>query len=123
MEDNNIKENVAELINDLKLYASNRSSLLSLQMKKIASELIASLGSSLILLMLASLLFIFGSFALAYYISEVYNSVFIGFITVTIIYFVLFIFTLIFKNNIKNYISNTIIKILFKEDEHENDQE
>lgn len=123
MEQNNIKDNVVDLINDVKKYANTRTLLLSLQLKKIASELIASLGSGLIILIFAVLMFIFGSFALAYYFSEIYQSVFKGFAIVSGIYFLLFVISLLMKSTIKNFISNTIIKILFKEESNENDQE
>src|SRR5574343_514688 len=98
MEQNNIKENVVDLINDLKDYANTRSTLLSYQIKKIAAELIANIGSSLIILVFAALVFLFGSFALAYFISEKYNSVFIGFASVTGIYFILLLIALLMKN-------------------------
>ncbi len=121
MEQNNIKENVVDLINDLKEYANTRSNLLSFQIKKIAAELLANIGSSLIILVFSALVFLFGSFAFAYYISEKYNSTFIGFASVTEIYFILLVIALLLKNSIKTYFSNAIIRILFKEEEeHEN---
>lgn len=121
MEQNNIKENVVDLINDLKEYANTRSTLLSFQIKKIAAELLANIGSSLIILVFSALVFLFGSFAFAYYISEKYNSIFIGFASVTGIYFILLVIALLLKNTIKTYFSNAIIRILFKEEEeHEN---
>lgn len=120
MEENNIKENVIDLINDLKDYANTRSTLLSYQIKKLAAELLANIGSSMIIILFAALVFLFGSFTLAYYISERYNSIFIGFASVTGIYFILLIIALLLKNSLKNYFSNTIINILFKEEDHEN---
>lgn len=123
MEQNSIKDNVVDLINDLKDYANSRSALLSMQIKKTAAELLANIGSSIIMILFASMVLLFGSFALAYYISEIYNSIFIGFISVTGIYFILFLITLILRNSIRTYISDTIIGILFKEEENEHDQE
>ncbi len=123
MEQQNIKENVVDLVNDLKAYATLRANLVSLQIKKLSAELISSIGSNLIVIIFASFVFVFGSFALAYFIGEKYNSLFIGFISVTGIYFFLLILALLLRNTIKNYISNTIISTLFKEEEHEDDKE
>lgn len=121
MEQNSIKDNVVELISDLKEYANSRSELLSLQIKKTASELLANIGSSLMVILFASMVFFFGSFALAYYISEIYNSIFIGFISVTGIYFLFLLLALVLRKTIRTYIVNTVISILFKEEEHEID--
>ncbi len=123
MEQNSIKDNVVELISDLKEYANSRSALLSMQIKKTAAELLANIGSSLMVILFASMVFLFGSFALAYYLSEKYNSIFIGFISVTGIYFLLLLIALILRKTIRTYISNTVISILFKEEENEIDQE
>jgi len=120
MEQNNIKENVVDLINDLKDYANTRSTLLSYQIKKIAAELIANIGSSMIVILFAAMVFLFGSFALAYYISEKYNSIFIGFASVTGLYFILLFIALLLKNRLKTYFTNTIVRILFKDEEDEN---
>lgn len=122
MEQQNIKENVVDLVNDLKSYASLRANLVSLQIRKIAADLISSIGSNLIVVIFASFVFVFGSFALAYFIGEKYHSLFIGFISVTGIYFILLLLALILRKTIKNYISNTVISTLFKEEEHEDDK-
>lgn len=123
MEQPSIKENVVELINDLKDYANSRSELLGLQVRKTAAELIGNIGSSMIVLIFASMVFIFGSFALAYYIAEFYKSMFIGFLSITGIYFILLMIALLLKNSIRTSITNTIIKILFKQEDHESHQE
>ena len=123
MEQPSIKENVVELINDLKDYANSRSELLGLQVRKPAAELIGTIGSSMIVLIFASMVFIFGSFALAYYIAEFYNSMFIGFLSITGLYFILLMIALLLKNSIRTSITNTIINILFKEEDHESHQE
>lgn len=123
MEPNSIKENVIELVSDLKAYATSRSDLLNLQIKKTAAELLANIGSSLIVILFAAMVFLFGSFALAYYISEIYNSIFIGFISVTGLYFIFLLIALLLRKSLRNYISNTVISILFKAEEHEIDQE
>lgn len=123
MENNNIKSDVLELINELKEYISIRSTLLSLQIKKTSAELISSIGSSLILIIFASMAFIFGSFAFAYYLAEVFNSLSLGFLTVCGIYVFMLLLAYLMRNSIKTSISNTIISQMFKEDNYENDQE
>jgi hypothetical protein len=123
MEQPSIKENVVELTNDLKDYANSRSELLGLQIRKTAAELIGNIGSSLILLIFAAMFFVFGSFALAYYIAEIYNSMFIGFISIAGLYFLLLLIALLLKNSVRTSITNTIIKTLFKGEDHESHQE
>lgn len=123
MENNNIKSDVLELIAELKEYFSIRSTLLSMQLKKTSAELISSLGSSIILIIFASMAFVFGSFAFAYYLAEIFNSLSLGFLTVCGIYVFMLLLAFILRNNIKTTISNTIIPQMFKEENYENDQE
>ena len=123
MEQPTIKENVVELINDLKEYANSRSELLGLQIRKTAAVLIGNIGSNLIVLIFATMVFVFGSFAMAYYIAEFYKSMFIGFLSMAGLYFLLLLIALLLKNSIRTSITNTIIKTLFKEEDHESHQE
>ena len=123
MEQPTIKENVVELINDLKDYANSRSELLGLQIRKTAAVLIGNIGSNLIVLIFATMVFVFGSFAMAYYIAEFYKSMVIGFLSMAGLYFLLLLITLLLKNSIRTSITNTIIKTLFKEEDHESHQE
>lgn len=123
MENTNIKTEVVALIAELKEYASLRSTLLGLQIKGMAADLIAGIGSNLVLVIFSCMGFFFGSFALAFYLSEKYNSNSTGFLIVAGIYFVLFLIALMLKNSFKNFIRNTIIAQLFKETNYENDSE
>ncbi len=121
MEDNkNIKDDVLALVTELKTYINLRSSLLSLQIRKTAAELISSISSSAVLIIFASMAFVFGSFALAYYLAEVLQSFSLGFLCVAGIYFFMLMVAFLFRKVLKNYISNTIIRELFKEENHGN---
>lgn len=119
MDNNNIKSDVLALITELKEYFNLRSTLLGLQIRKTAAQLISSLSSSIVLIIFASMAFIFGSFALAYYLAEELQSFSKGFLCVAGIYFFMLIVAFLFRNTLKNYISNTIIRELFKEEENE----
>ncbi len=121
MENNNIKDDILALVTDLKAYVNLRTELLSLQVRKTAAELIASIGSSAVLIIFASMAFVFGSFALAYYLADVLQSFYLGFLCVAGIYFLMLIIAFLVKNTLKNYISNTIIRELFKEEKDAND--
>lgn len=120
MENNNIKDDILALVTELKAYVNLRSDLLSLQVRKTAAELIASVGSSAVLIIFASMAFIFGSFAFAYYLADVLQSFYLGFLCVAGIYFIMLLLAFLFKNTLKNYISNTIIRELFKDDKDAN---
>lgn len=123
MEEQNIKTDVIELIKELKEYLNLRSNLISMQVKGIAAELIAGIGSNILLIVFSSMAFLFGSIALAFYLGEKYNSNSIGFLMVAGIYVLLLIIALMAKKSIKTFISNTVIAQLFKESNYENDQE
>jgi hypothetical protein len=114
--ENNIREEVKSLVHESKAYINLRTRLLSLQLRKSAAELISSIGTSALLIVFASMSFLFASFGLAYYLADRYHSFSIGFLLVAVIYFMLLMVVLLFRNSLKKYISNTIIKELFKEE-------
>jgi hypothetical protein len=120
MEENNIKTDVIALVTELKTYINLRSTLLSYQIRKSAAELIASLSSSVFIIIFASMSFVFGSFALAYYLAEEFGSFSKGFLCVAGIYFALLMIAFMLRKPLKNIISNTIIKELFKDENHGN---
>lgn len=123
MEEQDIKTDVIELIKELKEYLSLRSNLISIQIKSIAAELIAGIGSNMLLIIFSSMAFLFGSFALAFYLAEKYNSNSTGFLIVAGIYVLLLLIAALAKKSIKNFISNTVISQLFKVSNYEKDQE
>ncbi len=117
--ENNIRDDVKDLVNESKAYINLRTRLLSLQLRKSSAELISSIGTSALFIVFASMSFLFASFGLAYYLADKYQSFTVGFLLVSALYFFMLMVVLLFKNTLKTYISNTIIRELFKEEEHD----
>jgi hypothetical protein len=113
------KNDIKNLVHELKEYFNLRTKLAELQIKKNAAELIAKIASSLITVVCLSMAFLFASLALALYLSDLMGSYSIGFMMVAGIYILLATIFSLAKNSIKNKISDGIITELFKENDHE----
>ncbi len=113
------KNDIKNLVHELKEYFNLRTKLAELQIKKNAAELIAKIASSLITVVCLSMAFLFASLALALYLSDLMGSYSIGFMMVAGIYILLATIFSLAKKSIKNKISDGIITELFKENDHE----
>jgi cell shape-determining protein MreD len=118
MEIQNTKENLKELIAEIKDYVGMRMELGSMQFKKSMAVLVGNLSATLLVVVFAVLSFLFGSFALAYVLGEYFQSTAIGFSLVTLLYLLLAIIFLLLRKGIQKSIANNIIKILFSSDDH-----
>ncbi len=119
MEVPEIKNSFKELFDQFKAYTQIRSTLLTLQFKKVLLELIATAVSSLLVIIFLFFCLLFGSFSAAYYIGELCQNSFTGFLYVAAFYFILALVLLLFRKSIQQRMSTILIKILFKEDDDE----
>ena len=76
------KTNIENLIDDAKGYLDTRIELAKLQTIEKTSEVAGSASVAVLLLIFFSMVFLFGSIALAYYISETTGRYSIGFLSV-----------------------------------------
>lgn len=115
MEENS---NIEDLFADSKEYLETRIEIAKLQAVEKSSEIAGSAVVGLLLLLFFTMVFLFGSVALAFYLSEKTGQYSTGFLTVAGIYFVIgFIVYLAKESLIKKPVSNMIINKMLKEDE------
>lgn len=117
--ENNKQFNNETYFNDLKdsatLYVEQKIELGKLTAIDKGSKLGAQFVSGIILGVLAFFVLLFISLMLAYYFSQQFESYFIGFSIVAIMYFVLFIMVLLGRKQlIEKTIINGIIKTIFE---------
>lgn len=75
--------------------------------------------TSAVLLVISSIVFLFGSIAEALVISEHYGATYIGFCAVAGFYLLLFLVLFVMRDRwLKKPMSNMMIKNIFKEEEH-----
>lgn len=113
------KNEIKELVSEFKEYINLRTKLAELQIKNAAAELIANMATSVTSVLFLSMTFLFGSLALGFYLSKLFQDYATGFSIVGGIYFLLALIILLFKRSIKEKISNSIISQLFKEIDNE----
>lgn len=119
MEPQNTKESIKELVNEFKEYMAMRIELSTLQSKKIIALLIGNISSNMLVLIFAAMGFLFGSFSLAYYLSDVFHSLSIGFLCLTGIYLFIALICFMFRKSIKRNVANNMIKQLFNSEEND----
>ena len=106
-----INEKLEVLADSLKEYADIRYELLKLEIIDQSSSIISGMISSLIIISVLVLFTFFGSFYVAYYLSDLLQINYIGFAIVAGFYLLLAIFIYITK---KNLIEKRIIAIFIK---------
>ncbi len=112
------KNNIEKLFADAKDYLETRIELAKLQAVEKSSEIAGSAIVGLLLLLLFTLVFLFCSVALAFYISEMTGKYSTGFLIVAGIYLVLGMIVYLARESwIKKPVSNKIIHKMLKEDE------
>jgi len=98
------------MVDSLKQYLNKRLELMRLVFAERISNTSASFTAIVIFIALFSLMFLFLSLALGFYIGEEYHSYSIGFFSVGIIYFIILILLIIFRKAlILNPIRNKIL--------------
>ena len=115
MDNQNLSENFSGLFSDLKKYLEIRYRYAKLD----ATEKLAITSSFIvvlfILLFIVTVFLFFISFALAYYLGQVWQQTHLGFIGVAAIYFVLaIILILLRKPLIVNPVQRHIVKLMYK---------
>ncbi len=112
MEENN---NIEKLIEDAKGYLDTRIELAKLQTIEKTSEVAGSASVALLLLIFFSMVFLFGSIALAYYISEITGKYSVGFLCVAGINLLIGLIVYFSRERwINKPITNLIIKTLLR---------
>jgi len=116
----------ADFFPELKLlvsdYLTARIKLFKLEMYEKTAKISASLFSTLVLVMLGSLMLLFGSIALGFYLGALFNSQGTGFLIVTGIYLILMLPIIVFRKNwIEKTIVNSLIEKLTEKEEGENE--
>lgn len=101
-------------------YLSARLLLLKYEFYEKSAKIAALLFSSLVIALLASMMLLFLSLAMGFYLGSLLNSLGTGFLLVTCFYFLLLLpFILFRKKWIEKAIINTVIKQLTEKEEDE----
>ncbi len=112
------KNNIEDLFADSKEYLETKIELAKLQAVEKSSDIAGSAVVGLLLLLFFTMVFLFGSVALAFYLSEKTGQYSTGFLTVAGIYLLIGIIVYIARESwIKRPVSNMIIHQMLKEDE------
>ena len=114
-----IKDQMNSIVKEGKEYLQIQSSLVQLQVKKTTAILLAKSATSLLSLVIFLLFFVFASLSTAFYLAEVYHSLFKGFAILSLFYFLLFIIFILFNQPIKKYFSNKFIALLFNNENND----
>jgi len=117
MEHDQFFQEVKQMVAD---YLSARIQLLKYDIYEKSAKLSATLFSSLVIAMLASMMLLFLSLALGFYLGSVFDSYGAGFLVVTGIYLAMLLpFILLRKSWIEKTIINRIIEQLTEKEEDE----
>jgi hypothetical protein len=108
------KETQPPLIDQLKEYAETQIKLAKYEVIEKSSKFIGSLIIDLIVLIGFVLTFLFLSFALAFYLSRVFNSHYAGFGCVAGLYLLMAIILIVFKDKVQRPIANFFIRKFFQ---------
>lgn len=102
------------IIDQLKEYAETRFKLLKYEAIEGGTSILASAITDVIVTISMLLAFIFASFTLAFYLGDVFNSLWQGFGCVALIYLVIAIIIKLNKNAIEKPLANIFIQKIFK---------
>ena len=105
------KNKLDELIEHVENYADTQQALIKLTIVEKTSVGASLALSGIIIGSLLMLVFLFGSIALAFYLSSLFEKNYTGFLIVAAIYFVLAMLLILFRNSLlKTPITNAFIK-------------
>lgn len=106
-----------ESIKKVEQYVQDRLLLLKLQTAAKVSKLSALLFSGLVIALLSFFILFFLSIMAGYFFAELTHSLYAGFGIVTGFYILLLIIIIALrKNNIEKFVTNTVIKVFFDND-------
>lgn len=115
---------IEELAGNIKEYVNSRIDSVKLSIAEKSSKVISIVLASMIAVMVFIMFFFFLNIAVAYLLGEWIGRVWAGFLIVAGFYLVIGIVVWIAKERIFQVpIMNALIRQLFKNDEHEEDQE
>ncbi len=116
-ENHSTKKELNKLFEDFKEYLDMRYDLLKLSASEWMIKFLFPFISLLIVMVLVSILFIFLSFAAAYYIGDLLCSVSLGFASISFIYLLLIIiFFALRKYLVMKPLAKFILKMFFQKD-------
>ena len=110
----------SNLIEHLKEYLSNKMRILLLKSSQKSFYILSSIISNSILALFFTLFLIFTSISLAFFIGEYFDHLYLGFLSVAVLY--ILIFFILFNNRkkwLEEKITNLLIKKFFMEEEDE----
>ncbi len=114
------KNKVDEVVEHLENYLDTQQQITKLTIAEKTSIIGASLLSGFIIGALFLLVFLFASIALAFYLSTFFEKAYTGFLLVTGIYFFIGIILLLFRKSLLlTPFTNSFIKNILKENNHE----
>lgn len=108
------KETQPPIIDQLKEYVETRIKLAKLQAIESGSTVAASLIADVAVFISMVLAFLFASFTLAFYLSNVFHAYWIGFGCVAILYLIIALVVKANKKKIEKPLANAFIQKIFK---------
>ena len=114
MEENKHETPPPPIIDQLKEYAETRIKLAKYQAVEGGATIAASIIADVVAVMSMVLAFVFASFTLAFYLSKVLESYWMGFGCVAILYLIIAIAIKVNKHALEKPIVNAFIKKIFK---------
>lgn len=120
---NEPENKVQGLITHLKEYINLKSDLIGLQVRRITADMISGIAASASLLVFLFFTFLFLSIAAAFYLNEVLQNSYGGFLVIAGLYFLLSLMMILFRSAIRDKVAGTIILQMFKEDDDEEEDQ
>ena len=115
------------MFNDLKSYINNRITLTKYDLIDSVSNMLASGIYVLIIAVFALFLLLLGSLALGFILGGYFNDTGLGFLTVTGIYFLMMVLSILFRKKLKLFLVNITIEnameAMSNQDDDEDDDE
>ena len=116
----NIPSYLKELQEIIQDYITSRVQLFKIKAYEKIATLTAKLFSVALITLLVSLILIFLSFGVGFFLGELLESNAYGFLIVALFYIISLIFILLFKKrSIEKYITDKVIKALFTDRDHD----
>jgi len=115
MEDEEKKEALPPIIDQVREYAETRIKLAKYKAIEKSSSIVAGLITSTVIVVSLILTFLFASFTLALFLADCFHSYWKGFGAVALIYLIIAVVIMLAKGNFKKPIANAMIKTIFSE--------
>ncbi len=120
-QESDLNERIDKAIDDVKDYLNLRLRLIQLNLAEKVSAALSNMISSLVAMVFFILFFLFGSFALSYWLGDIFNSQALGFIVVAGIYlFIALFIQVIAKKPIRKKMMDSFIRDFANEQQNQN---